>query len=641
MDVVTTSLEALLQRAINPQNEKPDTAAIDAFCVMVMKETGGMQIGCKLLATHIQSATENEALQALSLLDTCMKRCGRLFHSEVGKFRFLNEMIKLVSPKYLGTKTPAPVREKVLSLLHSWTQDHPRETKIKEAFEMLKSQGVVKTPQNQPHPQVKSPKVGNALFEDEETAKLLQELLQSKDPFELQLANKLIKSMVKDDERRIQQKSQRNLELESVHNNVKLLSEMLDNYNPAEPNPDDVDLMKELHQTCQRLKPSLLRLAEETQDNDDILSDVLTANDELSHVFDKFNSTFSQSNESNANGTSLLDLDTPADTSPSSSNCLLLNDNQRYTGPSDIEMLGDIFNSISTTPNVPEVSADSFDNLMDNVNVLQPVSVQKVKCEPGEKSPGVKVDGKAKALEELNEMGKIMLQESLLGGNRTMKSLVDEFEGSLGDESALEDGDKNKNNSKTILIGQVKETGGEDRKNGQGNVNWGDDGEDEKMVLGGQNGKTGGGIDRNEGEVDIKPLGELHVTLSDVKPSKVPPVTVIDNKNEISVILHFAEGGPREDVTVVVVTTVSKNCKALRDYLFQAVVPKSCKCRLQPPSGVELPGFSVFLPPAAITQIMMIANPLKVPLSLKFMLSYTMEDETFTEMGEVDNILTS
>lgn len=41
-------------------------------------------------------------------------------------------------------------------------------------------------------------KTRSALFEDEETAKLLQELLQSKDPFELQLANRLIKSMVKD-----------------------------------------------------------------------------------------------------------------------------------------------------------------------------------------------------------------------------------------------------------------------------------------------------------------------------------------------------------------------------------------------------------------------------------------------------------
>lgn len=73
-----------------------------------------------------------------------MTRCGRVFHSEVGKFRFLNEMIKLVSPKYLGTKTPPAVRQKVLLMLHTWTREYPRETKIKEAYDMLKKQGVIK-----------------------------------------------------------------------------------------------------------------------------------------------------------------------------------------------------------------------------------------------------------------------------------------------------------------------------------------------------------------------------------------------------------------------------------------------------------------------------------------------------------------
>ena len=28
-----------------------------------------------------------------------MKHCGRRFHQEVGKFRFLNEIIKVISPK--------------------------------------------------------------------------------------------------------------------------------------------------------------------------------------------------------------------------------------------------------------------------------------------------------------------------------------------------------------------------------------------------------------------------------------------------------------------------------------------------------------------------------------------------------------
>lgn len=78
------------------------------------------------------------------LLDDCMSRCGPSFHAEVGKFRFLNEMIKLVSPKYLGSRTPATVQDIVLKLLYSWTKKYPGEVKIKEAYEMLKKQGVVK-----------------------------------------------------------------------------------------------------------------------------------------------------------------------------------------------------------------------------------------------------------------------------------------------------------------------------------------------------------------------------------------------------------------------------------------------------------------------------------------------------------------
>lgn len=51
-------------------------------------------------------------------------------------------------------------------------------------------------------------------------------------------------------------------------------------------------------------------------------------------------------------------------------------------------------------------------------------------------------------------------------------------------------------------------------------------------------------------------------------------MTVINDKNGISVIFHFADGHPRPDVSVIVVTTMSKNTKALTNYLFQAVVPQ-------------------------------------------------------------------
>lgn len=61
------------------------------------------------------------------------------------------------------------------------------------------------------------------------------------------------------------------MELESVHNNVKLLSEMLDSYNQNETSTEDLELMKELHQAGERLKPILLRLVSETQGDVEML----------------------------------------------------------------------------------------------------------------------------------------------------------------------------------------------------------------------------------------------------------------------------------------------------------------------------------------------------------------------------------
>jgi len=52
-----------------------------------------------LLAHKIQSPQEKEALLALSVLEACVKNCGENFRKELGKYRFLNELIKVVSPK--------------------------------------------------------------------------------------------------------------------------------------------------------------------------------------------------------------------------------------------------------------------------------------------------------------------------------------------------------------------------------------------------------------------------------------------------------------------------------------------------------------------------------------------------------------
>ena len=36
---------------------------------------------------------------SFQLLEACVKNCGQRFHQELGKFRFLNELIRMISPK--------------------------------------------------------------------------------------------------------------------------------------------------------------------------------------------------------------------------------------------------------------------------------------------------------------------------------------------------------------------------------------------------------------------------------------------------------------------------------------------------------------------------------------------------------------
>jgi ADP-ribosylation factor-binding protein GGA len=66
------------------------------------------------------------------------------------------------------------------------------------------------------------------------------------------------------DEYRVEINSRRVTELESVHNNVDIL---------GQTSAEELELIKELHQSCERLRPSVFRLASETQDNDSVLSE--------------------------------------------------------------------------------------------------------------------------------------------------------------------------------------------------------------------------------------------------------------------------------------------------------------------------------------------------------------------------------
>uniref|UniRef100_A0AAY4AD54 Golgi associated, gamma adaptin ear containing, ARF binding protein 1 n=1 Tax=Denticeps clupeoides TaxID=299321 RepID=A0AAY4AD54_9TELE len=234
---------------------------------------------------------EWEAMQALMVLETCMKSCGKRFHNEVGKFRFLNELIKVVSPKYLGSRAPEPVKKKVLEVMYSWTVWLPEETKISDAYQMLKKQGIVKQdpvlPDDKPLPPP-PPRPKNAIFEDEEKSKMLSRLLNSTHPEDLKAANKLIKEMVQEDQKRMEKVSKRVNAIQEVKESVKLLTQLLGDYCKETSSQSNEELIKDLYQRCEKMRPTLFRLASDTEDNDEALAEILQANDSLTQVINLY-----------------------------------------------------------------------------------------------------------------------------------------------------------------------------------------------------------------------------------------------------------------------------------------------------------------------------------------------------------------
>uniref|UniRef100_A0A7N6AW16 Golgi associated, gamma adaptin ear containing, ARF binding protein 3b n=1 Tax=Anabas testudineus TaxID=64144 RepID=A0A7N6AW16_ANATE len=526
------------------------------FCDQINKELEGPQIAVNLLVHKIHSPQEWEALQALTVLEACMKNCGRRFHNEVGKYRFLNELIKVVSPKYMGDSAPEKVKIKIVEMLYSWTIAFPNEAKISEAYQTLRRQGLVTRDPELPLDRTLIPspptRPKHPVFDNEDMGKLLAELLRSKNPEDLQEANRLIKNMVKEDEARVQKVTKRLNTLEEVNINVRLLTEMLSQYNKDSSTDSDKEIIKELYERCDKLRRAAYKMATETEDNDTSLGEILQASDDLSRVINSYKKIVEGQP---INGDS---------------------EEPRSTGvPSES---GDQSSSPSHPPLDKASTALSLldDELLSLSNVIFSLSSQMTARGSSFGKPPTAV-------------------HPLLPGQGSPSS-TSLLQGSMPSSPALY-------HAKTQSLGSA----------------------------------PGSPLFRSLSPFTDISLSNVHVPLEAIKPSKVLPVTAYD-KDGVRVLLNFASDCPpgRPDVLIMVVSMLNTAPLPVHNVVLQAAVPKSMKVKLQPPSGTELAPFNPILPPASITQIMLLANPTKEKVRLRYKLSFTLGDRLCNEVGEVD-----
>ncbi|CAB3399470.1 unnamed protein product [Caenorhabditis bovis] len=100
-------------------------------------------IAIDLLAHKIISPDQDEAYAAFETIDYLVRNCGEKIHEKVGKHRFLNNLVKVTTPRYLGSKTSPEVQAIAIKLLYTWQKTIRHITNFKDVYESLNENGVV------------------------------------------------------------------------------------------------------------------------------------------------------------------------------------------------------------------------------------------------------------------------------------------------------------------------------------------------------------------------------------------------------------------------------------------------------------------------------------------------------------------
>ncbi|XP_068607503.1 ADP-ribosylation factor-binding protein GGA1-like [Brachionichthys hirsutus] len=617
---VEAGLQSNINKATDPLNKETDWDTINGLCDKLLDTPAGPQLAARLLAHKIQSPQEWEAIQALTVLETCVKDCGKQFHNEVGKFRFLNELIKVVSPKYLGPRAPEPVKKKVLEMLYSWTVRLPDETKIADAYHMLKKQGIVKADPVLSEDKPPPPRKKNAIFNDEEKSKTLSRLLKSSHPDDLRAANKLIKETVQEDQKRVDKVSKRVNAIQEVKESVSLLSQLLEGYSGESCSQSNQELITDLYQRCEKMRPTLFRLASDTEENDDVLGDILQANDSLTQVINLYRQLI-KGEDVGKNGASTP----PQPGSGSSALVDLMGISPEPSGPRtpthgggasllDDELMSPGLNvtenSDSHSWNSSQLASDTKESSVPAA-VLLPSVVQTASApRAGGCTPP------AKPMEELDLLGKTLLQQALPPEAQQIKwdKLPPQSRVPLRDLQGASSGYAPRTSTPSAPAPEPTSVHSDPPHTLLAHLS----------------------LSAADAHDDVS-LADVVVPLESIKPSSLLPVTVFD-KHSLRVFFTFAcDCAPsRPDVLVVIISMLSSAPTPVTNVRFQAAVPRVMKVKLQPPTSTELPAFNPTLPPAAITQILLLANPHKERVRLRFKLTFNLGDRSHDESGDVD-----
>lgn len=134
-------LREMLNRALAPQNDKPDELAVEFFSTLIKNSDDSfVDFAKREILSEIQCTDVTRAVKAVHVLQESFERSGPLFQRQISKYKFLNELMRMVSKKYQGHETPQQLQNEILNFLNFCSIQYPNFKNFGECYNLLKNE---------------------------------------------------------------------------------------------------------------------------------------------------------------------------------------------------------------------------------------------------------------------------------------------------------------------------------------------------------------------------------------------------------------------------------------------------------------------------------------------------------------------
>ncbi|XP_039153899.1 ADP-ribosylation factor-binding protein GGA2 [Drosophila simulans] len=643
-------MEEMLERATNPA-QKIDELGVQMFCIVVKSNAQLVHKAQEMIVAKVRSTNVTEATRAISLLEECMTQCGDDFQDEASKFRFLNELIRLVSKKYKGAETPHEVKQRIMECLLLWTTEFPQRQKIRDAYDMLRKEGDIEHGTTEAAVAKRESVLGTI---DEA---MFAKLIKSNNPENFKRANLLLQYRMAQEARRNDLLAQHRLVLCEVQETMQLLNQMLDTYDPS--NQDVSETLHELYKSCKKHKPIFQHLPQLLDDSDaQLVADTLDANGALLATMQRYkllvpsstrntasalttsaptvagsakstaNSTTATTSSNNAQllnellGDLLIDGSNEATTTATTSlpNTASSSSNAAAIGANPLADLSDIFSSALAESEAKQQS-QPFQNA---TTLLEPqVISQRTTTETlanGNGGSASNVPETIRKMPQIDMLSEELFQQILPTQDR-MPSFKREPEKITLNDLARERMHMNEPEEPKTANDPAS-----DSAPATATATATADSIDDVPLLSDDAEKKDEAVVAPVTVVPpAKPLSEINVELDNIQATGEQRIVLDDDDMQLS--LNFTSDRPGHRVSVIVISAQNKSRQPVRDFQFEASVKKPCKVRLLPPTDSQMPPHKPFRPATPINQVMLLLNPTGKAVDVTCIVGYKLGDD--------------